>query len=279
MLGLIFMQSDTQVTTPSTHNTGALRPAVGIRKGMKCLVLASIFMAATTGARADVFGGGAASAPKAEAAALLERIAAMEREIKELKEKGPVANPNSGGQPGVKQPGGKTAGHKAGLKLPPPPPGLDGLPSGGSDERERMLVQKELTHEVIGTVNGKLMVRDGDARFILSQEEFTAFEKKKREKVVARMKLEAMTEGDGGRVNFPQLSQLPPPPPDISGAAADTVNTGAAAVGRAAQVVEQSRAIEANGGRLPSPPPGATPAKNTGAASAAQPKPAPTVKK
>jgi len=238
-----------------TQYPGALRPA-GLRKGVAGLLVATFCMAGATGAHADVFGGNSAAAGP-QPNAVLERLAALEKELKELKEKGgAIGAPPPPGAP-VKD--SASAKAKAKLKLPSPPPGLEGLPGGGVDERERLLVEKELTHEVLGTVNGMMLVRDGDKRFIMTESELKAFEKKKREAVIRRMKMDAATEVEGGKLNFPQLN--PPPVPE-----------GASDLSQAGQAVDQARAIEANGGQLPAAkPPGAAPAPAKPAAAAPAP--------
>lgn len=208
---------------------------------MAGLLAASVCLALSSSAHAsDVFGGAAPS--NGQSAALLERLNTLERELKELKANGAQSTPAGSGVPVG---GTATAKVKAPIKVAPPP-GLEDLPGGGADERERLIVEKELTHEVLGTINGMLLVRDGEKRLVMSDTEFKAFEKKKRQKVVRRMKMEAVTEGDGARLSFPQLT--PPPPPELEGSE----------LSRAGSVVGQARAIEANGGQLPSPPPAAS---------------------
>lgn len=207
---------------------------------MSGVLVAACFMALSSAAHADVFGGAAVS--NGQSAALLERLNALERELKELKEKGAT---NAPATPSAPVSGKSAAPTKPKLK-PAPPPGLEGLPGGGVEEREQLLVQKELKHEVIGTVNGMLVVREGEDRLVLTKDEFKAFEKKRREKVVTRMKMDALGEGDGARLTFPQLT--PPPMPESS------------ELSQAGQVVDQARAIEANGGQIPAPPPVMKPA-------------------
>ncbi|WP_157649556.1 hypothetical protein [Burkholderia ubonensis] len=232
-----------------TLNPGTLRPRTGLRKGMTGLLIASLFMAVSTGAHADVFGGGGG----AQAGTLTDRLAALEKELKELKEKGgPVAPLTAAGAP---VPGKAPAPGKPNLTLPPPMPGLEGLPAGGADERERLLVEKELTYEVLGTVNDMLLVREGDRRFVLSPKEFKAFEKEKRQKVVRKLKVEAASESDGGKLTFPQLQPV----------AQDATST----LNQAGQAVDQARAVEANGGQPPAP--AAAPATIPGQARPASP--------
>lgn len=170
----------------------------------------ALLLLVSTCARADVFGSGA-PVP----ASLVDRLAAMEKELKELKEKGVTAGPGAAAQ-------GKDAGSKPNLALPPPLPGLEGLPGGGADERERLLVEKELTYEVVGTVNGLLLVREGDRRFLLSEKDFKAFEKEKRQKVVRKLKVQAVSDGDAAKLAFPQLQPPEPPAIDTSGGTAST---------------------------------------------------------
>lgn len=216
-----------------------------LRQGLSGLLVAACFTALSSAAHADVFGGAAVN--NGPSAALLERLNAVERELKELKEKGVMTAPVTPGGPVT----GKSAAQaKPKLKLTPPPglEGLEDLPGGGADERERLLVEKELTYEVIGTINGMLLVRDGDSRFVMTKEEFKSFEKDKRKKVVKRMKMDAVGEGDGAHLTFPQLT--PPPPPAQAGSE----------ISQAGQVVDQARAIEANGGQIPAPPPAMKPA-------------------
>lgn len=222
-----------------TQTPGPSR-GLGLRKGIAGLLMASCVMAISNGAHADVFGSSPV-ANNAQSAALLERLSVLERELKELKEKNAQ---NNAAPANAKAPGPG----KASLKLPPPPslPGMEGLPGGGADERERLLVEKELTHEVVGTVNDMLIVRDGDKRFVLTKAEFKAFEKKKREQVIHKLKVEAVAES-GARLNFPDLTPPPPPiPPEGS------------ELSQAGQAVDQARAIEANGGKPPAPPPAPT---------------------
>lgn len=233
------------------HSAGLAR-APRMRKTMASVIVASFIVTLATGAQADVFGGAAPSG--SPSTALLERLAALEREIKELKEKGvQSAQP----VPGAPATGAPVATVKPRPKVAPPP-GLEGLPGGGLDERDRLLVEKELTHEVLGTVNGMLLVRDGENRFLMSEADFKDFEKKKREQVVRRMKVDAVAEG--GRVNFPELTPPPPLMPD-----------GESDLSQAGQAVGQARAIEANGGQLPPPPPVKPGASNSGQAKPASP--------
>lgn len=239
-----------------TQNPGPSRGR-SLRKGMAGLLAATCFMSVTSVAQAaDLFGGPAAPA-NAQNTALEQRIAALEKELKDLREKGAQGAAAGSGAPV----GGKSAAAaKPKLKLTPPP-GLEDLVDGG-DERERLLVEKELTHEVIGTINGMRIVRDGETRLVLSEDEFKAFEKKKRQDVIRKAKLEAVSES-GARLNFPNLTPPPPPMPEGS------------ELSQAGQVVDQARAIEANGGQLPPPKPAPAPFP----ASATQSKPALPVKK
>jgi hypothetical protein len=258
LLGLFLQEAEPQVIKTCTQIPGLSR-GFGLRKGVSGVLAATILLAFSSGAHADVFGGAAAQV-KGQPTALEQRLAALERELAELKAKGPQGVPAAPGAPAR----GKSAGRPNGKGLPKvkPPPGLEGLPGGGADERERLIVEKELTHEVLGTVNGMLLVRDGDKRIVLSETEFKAFEKKKRETVINRMKVEAVTEGDGARVNFPQLTPPPPPVPEGS----ELTPAGSA--------VDQARAIEANGGKPPAPPPAQAVTPTNG-----QHKPASPVKK
>lgn len=188
----------------------ARKPA--LRAGLTGLLMASIFMTASSGARADVFGGGAAAGPAgAQAASVQDRVTALENELKELKEKGVTA--------GAAAPVGASTA-KPNLTLPPPMPGLEGLPAGGADPRERIIVKKELTYEVLGTVNDMVYVRDGDVRHMFTQKEFKAFEKEKRQKVVEKLQVDAVS----GSLNFPELQA----PADATGAAPVPPTTGAA---------------------------------------------------
>lgn len=220
-----------------------LSRGLGLRKSLSGVLVAACIMAISSAAHADVFGGAAVN--NGQSAALLERLNALERELKELKEKGVTSAPAT---PGAPVSGKSAAQAKPNLKIKPPPAieGLEDLPEGGSSERERLLVEKEMSHVVIGTVNGMLVVRDGENRFVMTKEEFKSFEKDKRKKVVQRMKMDAVGEGEGARVTFPQLS--PPPMPE------------SAELSQAGQVVDQARAIEANGGQIPAPPPVMKPA-------------------
>ena len=203
---------------------------------MAGLLAASFIMSVTSVAHADVFGGSAAPA-NAQTTALEQRLAALEKELKELKEKGAQG---ASAVPGAPVSGKSAAPVKPKLKLTPPP-GLEDLPEGGN-ERELLLVEKELTHEVVGTINDMLIVRDGERRFVLTQDEFKAFEKKKRQDVIRKAKVDAVTES-GARLSFPQLTPPPPPMPEGS------------ELSQAGQGVDQARAIEAHGGQLPPPKP------------------------
>jgi hypothetical protein len=222
-----------------TQTPGPFR-GLGLRKGMAGLLVASFCLAISAGAHADVFGGAAAKTGPADPA-LLERLANLERELAELKKNGA---PGAASAPGTPVSGKSAAPGKPKLKLTPPP-GLEDLPGGG-DERERLLVEKELTHEVVGTINGMVIVRDGEKRFVLSEAEFKDFEKKKRQQVIHKAKLEAVTES-GARLSFPSL--VPPPPPVPEGSE----------LSQAGQVVDQVRAIEANRGQFPAPKPAPAP--------------------
>ncbi|WP_059835556.1 hypothetical protein [Burkholderia ubonensis] len=242
------------MTKTFTLNQGTLRPHAGPRKGLMGLLIASFFVALSTGAHADVFGSGSAGAGQAPAS-VADRLAALEKELKELKEKGGQFGPQMQGAP---VPGkAPVAPGKPNLNLPPPLPGLEGLPAGGADERERLIVEKELTYEVLGTVNDMVLVRDGERRLVLTPKEFKAFEKEKRQKVVKKLKVDAVSEGDA-KLSFPQL--LP--------SSQDVMNAGGA-LNQAGQAVDQARAIEANGGQPPAP--AAAPATVPGQARPAAP--------
>lgn len=232
------------MNTTCSKNQGLLRLRT-LHQGMAGLLMATALMSLTPGARADVFGGGAV-VKEGQQAPLLDRIAALERELKELK-----AQKATGGDVGA-----KAAATKAKAKLRPLP-GFESLPGGGRDERERLLVEKELKIEVVGTINDMLIIRDGDKRLVLTDAELKEFEKAKRDRVIKRFKEEAVSEGDTARVTFPEL--IPPPPPPVDGT-----------LSQAAGVVDQAKAIEANGGQLPSPPPKVKPLAPNGAAPAAK---------
>jgi hypothetical protein len=187
------------VTKPFSLDQGTSRANAGVRAGLASLLIAS-FLMGSTAARADVFGGGAAAATQgAQPGSVVDRVAALEAQLKELREKG--------GIPTAAQP---SPAVRPNLNVPPPLPGLEGLPERGADEREQIIVQKELTYEVLGTVNDDVYVRDGDRRMVLSQKDFKAFEKAKRQKVVQKLKVDAV--GTSGGLNFPELQ----PPPDVS---------------------------------------------------------------
>ena len=239
------------MTKTFTLNPGALHQA-GMRKGMVGLLIASLFMAVSASARADAFGSGAGVQ-----ASLVERLTALEKELKELKEKGGPVSPQAVGTVPSKAP----ATGKPNLTLPPPMPGLEGLPGGGADERERLLVEKELTYEVVGTVNDMQLVREGDRRFLLTAKEFKAFEKEKRQKAVRKLKVQAVSDGDAAKLSFPQLQ--PPAPEPVS----------TSALTQAGQALDQARAIEANGGQPPAAQakPAAAPATVPGQARQASP--------
>lgn len=184
------------MTKTSTQYQGILRPP-GLRKGLAGLLMASFFMAVSSGAHADAFGSGGGGLNNA----LLTRLSALEKELKTLKEREP-GSPQAA-VPG--NPGPAPLSVKPKLTLPAPP-GLDELPSGGTDERERLLVEKELTHEVLGSVNDKFLVRDGDRELLLTTKELRAFEKEKRRGVVRKLKVEAVAQNV--KVDFPQLQVM-----------------------------------------------------------------------
>lgn len=223
------------MTKTFTQYPGASLPAA-LRKGMASLLVASFVLATTTTAHADVFGTAKDPQAAAQSTALLARLTALEAELKDLKEKGPgaTAGTSASGKAGT------TAKVKAKPKVAPPP-GMEDLPGGGADERERLLVEKELTYEVMGTINGMLFVRDGDSKFVMSPADFADFEKKKRQKVVLRMKTEAASEGET-RLSFPQLT--PPPPP-----------VGSAELTQVGIVVDPAHAAGGNVGQVLPPPP------------------------
>ena len=187
------------MTKPFSLDQGPSRARAALRAGLAGLLIASSLMVSTA-ARADVFGGGAAAAAGNQSGTVMDRVAALEQELKDLREKG--------GVPAA--PGAPSPAARPNLNVPPPLPGLEGLPAGGADAREQVIVQKELTYVVLGTVNDDVLVRDGDTRMVLSQKEFKAFEKAKREKVVQKLKVDAV--GTGGALSFPELQ----PPPDVS---------------------------------------------------------------
>lgn len=211
-------------------------------KGLACLAVSSLFlMSAGAHAAGDVFG--TATPNAAQASELRDRMTALEKELKELKAQG--------GAPGTyTTSSGKT------LTVPPPPPpvpGLEELPSQGKDKQEVLRVEKELTYEVIGTVNGQLLVRDGDTTFAMSQKEFKSFEKAKRQKAVRKLSIESV----GDKFKLP----LSITAPQVLPTQQDIQNNASGAAGQfnqAANAVNQAKAIEANGGTLP-PPPAAAP--------------------
>jgi hypothetical protein len=162
----------------------------------------------STAAHADVFGGAAAAAAQGtQPGSVMDRVAALEAQLKELREKGAPAASAGAAQPTTARPN---------LNVPPPLPGLEGLPAGGADAREQVIVQKELTYEVLGSVNDSVYVRDGDKRMVLSPKEFKAFEKAKREKVVQKLRGDAVS--TSGNLTFPELQ----PPPDATATQATT---------------------------------------------------------
>ncbi len=138
-------------------------------------------LGATSAQAADVFG---TATPTAQAASeLRDRMTALEKELKELK-----SQAAAGG--GVAAPGSPAA-----LKMTPPPPplpGLEGLPSRGANKQETLMVEKELTHQVIGQVNGQLVVREGETTFVMSPKEFKVFETERRKRVVRKLSIEAV---------------------------------------------------------------------------------------
>ncbi|WP_434716161.1 hypothetical protein [Paraburkholderia sp. A3RO-2L] len=184
-------------------------------KRMAGLVLASMCMAGSAGVYADDVFGGAQSAAQNS---LNDRIATLEKQLKELQEKGLVS--------GVAGAPGAASAAPAPLKLtppPPPPPGLEGLPDGGKTAREQAIVEKDLTYQVIGHVNGQLLVRDGDARYLMSEKELHAYLKTRRQNIVQQLRYQAVSDGDAAKLSFPDLTP-PPPPPDPN---TPTVNAGA----------------------------------------------------
>jgi hypothetical protein len=194
------------VTKPFSLDQGTSRAPIGLRAGLAGLLIASTFVVSTA-ARADVFGGAAAAAAQGtQPGSVMDRVAALEAQLKELREKGAPATSTGAAQP--------TA--RPNLNVPPPLPGLEGLPAGGADAREQVIVQKELTYEVLGSVNDSVYVRDGDKRMVLSPKEFKAFEKAKREKVVQKLRGDAV--GTSGNLTFPELQ----PPPDATTTQATT---------------------------------------------------------
>ncbi len=213
--------------------------------------MASLFFGAAGVAHADVFGAGGG----AQTTALVERLNALEKELKELKERGPVSGPATPGAPGQS---GKPGTPNLTMPPPPPLPGLEGLPGKGADEQEGLLVEKELTHEVVGTVNGLLLVRDGENRYVMSKKEFKEFETSRRKKVVKKLKVEAVSEASGGKLKLPQVL---PTQAELTGAS-NTLN-------QASQAVDQARALEANGGKV-NPAPAAPPAPAAAPAPAAK---------
>ena len=224
------------MTKTFTLNPGALHQA-GMRKGMVGLLIASLFMAVSASARADAFGSGAGVQ-----ASLVERLTALEKAGGTVPSKAPATG-------------------KPNLTLPPPMPGLEGLPGGGADGRVRLLVEKELTYDVVGTVNDMQLVREGDRRFLLTAKEFKAFEKEKRQKAVRKLKVQAVSDGEAAKLSFPQLQ-----PPAL-----EPVSTSA--LTQAGQALDQARAIEANGGQPPAAQakPAAAPATVPGQARQASP--------
>ncbi|MBU9199999.1 hypothetical protein KTD31_01100 [Burkholderia multivorans] len=186
-------------------------------KCMAGLVLASMCMAGSAAVYADdVFGGSSSAAQNS----LNDRIAALEKQLKELQDKGLITG--AAGAPGA------ASGAQAQLKLtppPPPPPGLEGLPDGGKTAREQVIVEKDLTYQVIGHVNGELLVRDGDSRYLMTEKELHAYLKTRRQNIVQQLRYQAVSDGDAAKLSFPDLAP-PPPPPDPN---TPTVNAGAPA--------------------------------------------------
>ena len=218
------------------------------RKGLTGLLLV-LCLAGANIAHADVFGSGGS---------LAERLANIEKELKELKDRPAVAGPGAAGPAGT----AATRGEVRELTIPPPP-GMEGLPQSGSTERERLIVEKQLTYEKVGTVNGKVLIREGERSFAMSTAEYEAFVRERNEQAVQRLKVEAVSESSASKVVFPQL--IPPPPPAVP------TSEPTPAASKSAPPV----AAQATPPRARSRPAPAQPAQS---APAAQPAPAPAAK-
>lgn len=201
-------------------------------KGLACLAISSLFLMSAGAHAGDVFG--TATPNAAQASELRDRMTALEKELKELKSQGATGT--------IVTSSGKT------LTVPPPPPpvpGLEELPSQGKDKQEVLRVEKELTHEVIGTVNGQLLVRDGSNTFVMSQKEFKSFEKAKRQKAVRKLSIDSVDE----KFKLPMTMSIPQVLPTQQ-----DIQNGGGQFNQAAAAVNQAKAIEANGGNMPTPP-------------------------
>ena len=221
--------------TNSSQLQFGLRTPLRLGKGLACLAVSSLFLLSAGAHAGDVFG---TSTPNAtQAGDLRDRLTALEKELKEFKAQGGASGTYTA-------PAGKT------LMVPPPPPpvpGLEDLPSQGKDKQEVLRVEKELTYDVIGTVNGHLLVRDGDATFAMTPKEFKVFEKAKRQKAVRKLSIDSL----GDKFKLPLATSVPPGLP----AAQDIQNSATSAIGQLNQAVaNQAKGLEAIGGTLPPAP-------------------------
>lgn len=161
--------------------------------GLPILSLTCLALASAGAQAADAFG---TQSPSAQATAdLRDRLVNLEHQLEELKRNrtsapgvAPVAaEPGMPGNPGrsadASRPGKPAAA--------PAITGYEDLPSGGSDRNEVLQIEGQLQHEVIGTVNGMKLVRDGESVFAMTDKEFKAFEVARRKEVVRKFNIEA----------------------------------------------------------------------------------------
>ncbi|CAB5514515.1 hypothetical protein LMG26857_03574 [Achromobacter anxifer] len=138
----------------SRARRGPSRPA-GALKGLCAGAIAAALFTLGSVAHADVFGGQSASKDTEQ---LRQRLSQLEQDIRLLKE--------SGGAPAA--PGAAGPGN---LTLPEPPEVKASVPK---------------TYRVVGEVNGRFLVRAGNARMLFTAEELKQFDQEEAERALAK---------------------------------------------------------------------------------------------
>lgn len=167
---------------------------------------------------ADAFG---TSTPPVQAANdLRDRLFALERQLEELKRgRSSAATAPTGGD--MSLPGGVRELGRPGRPQATVVTGYEDLLSGGSDRNEVLRVEQAMTHEVLGSINGMKIVRDGENVFSMSEKDLKAYEVVRRKEIVRRLNIEAATAAqspNGSAVSgassagMRALLQMPPVP-------------------------------------------------------------------
>lgn len=147
----------------NTHLPGGTRVGSGLRTGLAGLIVSLMSLGFVQTASADVF-----NSANADPTGVSARIDKLEQELKAIRGGGAVASPGAAGVPGV-----------GGLTLPPPeelgkvkfPGAAPSAPPAAPEEVRREVEQ----FVVMGKVNGKTLVKQGEVRFMLTDRQLAEF--------------------------------------------------------------------------------------------------------